>query len=85
VAKAYHKRLIELFRIEAEMLARGASDRDLNLILYLMRRAYRPLYQALRVQYIAVWGKRCSFSYFFPQHAHDDVWRSARALHRRLA
>jgi len=53
-------------------------DRTWNL-LNLVRRAWRPLHHELRRQYIMLWGKNASFSYFFPQHTFNAISRQARA------
>lgn len=78
----YRARLVHLFQIEQQLLDAGASDRRLNAVLYLMRRAFRPLYEALRDQYRKAWGPRCSYSYFAPRQTHDVLWRQARAEFR---
>ena len=56
-----------------------AEARLERIHLYLHARAKRPLLAALRTAYLKTWGRNASFSYFFPQHSLDAVWRRAHA------
>lgn len=50
-----------------------------HIHLYLHERAKRPLLKALRNAYLKTWGRGARFSYFFPQHTLDTIWRRAHA------
>lgn len=72
--EAYEERLFVLRQLFNEWNAAGRSDRDCNLLLYLMRRAWRPVYKHLRARYVTLWGPKASFSYFFPDQTHAAIW-----------
>jgi hypothetical protein len=74
MVKKYADELFRLRSIFNEWHSSGRSDRDCNLILYLMRRAWRPIYAELKHRYVKLWGPKASFSYFFPDHTHNAIW-----------
>lgn len=57
------------------------TDREWNLLNYLVRRAWRPLYGRLKSEYIKLWGKNASFSYFFPEHTFNAIaWQARKEM-----
>lgn len=72
-SKRLEDRLVYLYRLQAK----ASTDREWNLLNYLVRRARRPLYALLRAEYVRLWGKNASFSYFFPQHTFNAIARRA--------
>jgi hypothetical protein len=77
MAKKYEDRIVHLRALFEQWHSSGRSDRDCNLLLYLMRRAWRPVYAHLRARYIKLWGPKATFSYFFPEHTHNAIWHRA--------
>lgn len=56
-----------------------AEARINHVFRYLYKRAFRQLDGQLRAAYVSQWGKRASFSYFFPEHTRNPIWRRAHA------
>jgi hypothetical protein len=74
MAKRYEDELYRLRKLFNQWHNSDRSDRDCNLLLYLMRRAWRPIYAYLKARYIKLWGPKATFSYFFPEHTHNAIW-----------
>lgn len=82
MAQTYEDEIFRLRKLYMEWHLNDRSDRDCNMLLYLMRRAWRPIYQHLKGRYIKLWGgshpkvrpPRLTYSYFFPEHTHNAIW-----------
>ena len=74
LSEAYAERIFGLRLLYDKWHAENRPDRDMNLLTYLMRRAWRPIYNRLKREYVKIWGKNASFSYFFPRTTHDAIW-----------
>lgn len=72
-------RLKERLKVLYTLQEKSQTDREWNLLNYMVRRAWRPLHHILRREYIKLWGKNASFSYFFPEHTFNSIARDALA------
>ncbi len=74
LSQTYEDRIFELRLLYDQYQTENRSDRDHNLLSYLMRRAERPIYNRLKAEYIKIWGEKATFSYFFPYHTTNTIW-----------
>lgn len=76
LSQKYEDRILQLLFWQNRWPGPGIT-RQYMIALYLARRAWRPVYASLKADYEKIWGKKCSYSYFFHDQYHRMSWINA--------